>query len=64
MALYSKKSPQNSDSDVVDEYEGEAMIVKCFISRNDTKSSGHKIFQSKIDTIASKGYEIGSKYVV
>ncbi|CAH1445433.1 unnamed protein product [Lactuca virosa] len=61
MALYSKKSPQNSDSDVVDESEGEALIVKSFISRNDTKSSGLKRFQSKIDIIASKGYETGRK---
>lgn len=37
MALYSKKSPRNSDNDFSNESKGEALIVKFYISRNDKK---------------------------
>lgn len=35
IVLYSKKSPQNSNNDIFDETDGEAMIVNCYISIND-----------------------------
>lgn len=45
LALYSKNSFQNNDSDFYDDSEGEALIVKWYISKSDKKPSGLKRFQ-------------------
>lgn len=62
MALYLKKSPQNSDIDFFDESKGEALIVKRYISRNAKKPSRLKRFQSKNDSKASNVYDTGINF--
>lgn len=61
MAHYSKKSTLNSDIDFFDESEGEAIIFECYVSRSGKKSFRPRRFKSKLDSSASKDYNVGKK---
>lgn len=63
MELYFKNSPQNNESDFFDECERESLVVKRHISRNDKKLSRPRKIKSKLDSLASKGYDARRNYV-
>lgn len=44
MALYTKKSPPNSDNDFSDESKGEALEIKRFIIRSDKNRLDLEVF--------------------
>lgn len=56
VGLYSNKS-QESDSDFSDESDGEALIIKRYISTNDHKPSGFRRFQSNTGSSSSKYFD-------
>lgn len=60
--MYSKKSFQNSDNDFSDELEGEALIVKWYVSRSDKKPSRLRRFQSGISTLVSESTDAGGNF--
>lgn len=63
VALYSNKSPQNSNTGFSNETEGEALVVERYISWNNKKTFGLKLFQSRTDLTTSKGYCTERKFV-